>query len=55
MAHGKEEVTLAIGTSTERTARQGHDTKRSDWRDPDRRELGRQDMNNHTTTPSHET
>ncbi len=30
---GKEGLTLAIGTSTERTAWRGHDTKRSDWRE----------------------
>ena len=36
-----EEGTLAIGASTERTAQKGHDTKRSDWRDPTRRKLVR--------------
>ncbi len=33
MANGKEGLTLAIRTNAERTARQGHNTRRSDWRD----------------------
>jgi hypothetical protein len=54
-ANGKEGVVLWKGPSTERKARKGHDTKRSDWRDPSRLEPVRPHNNHHTTTRSHRT
>ena len=51
-ANGEESPSSARGSSPERKARQGHDTKRSDWRDPDRLKPGRWHRNNPTTTRS---
>ena len=44
-ANGEEWASDARGSSPERKARQGHDTKRSDWRDPGRLEPGRRHKN----------
>ena len=54
MANGKEGVPLRKGPSTERKAWKGHDTKRSDWRDPSRLEPVRPHRINHTMTRSQE-
>jgi hypothetical protein len=55
MANGKESAAITRGPSTERKACQGHDTKRSDWRDPARLEPGRRHTINQTTTRSPKT
>jgi len=54
MANGKEGIALRKGPSTGRKAWNGHDTKRSDWRDPSRLEPVRPHRINHTMTRSQE-